>query len=545
MMLRIIFMSMISVVTMVSGVQQKQLVLFADEHDPHNRLLTLDYNAMTMVGTPVAVEGSLNHHADVIGTLEAAKYVMMVPKGSEFVTFRKTSDRSFVKKLDLPFNPRSADAYNATHDLTLLTAANRPSAVVIDNHSLNIVAQAGFNIRCNVTATNMYEANDITTQTCTTTDFGGTQVSGHPIWLDSQHFVILDRANRYLHVYRINRVNNQWNITFVKNILTNSSMHQLIVHPNNPNIFYGMTEGSQTVTNGVTTTVRSRIYKFSYSGNGNLIEDVHTVLERADDTFKDYGGHNLYITPDASYLYGVTFTGGVFVVDSDTMDIYAIFIASRGAGHVNFREDGDYGVITNHGSPFVTVFNYKTHGIIQQVNLPFARENIASLVQSHSPYIEGKYYYNFWTDGGVFFRVDLDTLVMDRSLYVGGVPIQGNYFKTIRDDASVLENETKLGQVNARLSRLLNSNLVSDEVRSFELDVNKTNIFQEETLGAWSTFEQNLSDIIERRALLWADSWMISHPTITSRLNTQLYNQYLQDNGSSEGLWIAIEKMQE
>ena len=36
-------------------------------------------------------------------------------------------------------------------------------------------------------------------------------------------------------------------------------------------------------------------------------------------------------------------------------------------------------------------------------------------------------YYNFWTDGGVFYKIDLDSLEMVDSFYTGGIPIQGSY----------------------------------------------------------------------------------------------------------------------
>jgi hypothetical protein len=49
----------------------------------------------------------------------------------------------------------------------------------------------------------------------------------------------------------------------------------------------------------------------------------------------------------------------------------------------------------------------------------------------------GKYYYNFWSDGGVFFRLNLDTLNIDSSVYVGGIPIQGNFYKNIKNDCSL------------------------------------------------------------------------------------------------------------
>jgi len=81
----------------------------------------------------------------------------------------------------------------------------------------------------------------------------------------------------------------------------------------------------------------------------------------------------------------------------------------------------------------VTAINYKTHNRIKHIPVKFKRANIFGLTQSHAPYVEpsGRYYYNFWSDGGVFFRIDLNSLTTDKAVYVGGIPIQGNYYEDI------------------------------------------------------------------------------------------------------------------
>ena len=80
---------------------------------------------------------------------------------------------------------------------------------------------------------------------------------------------------------------------------------------------------------------------------------------------------------------------------------------------------------------------------VKNIPLNFKSENIFSLYQSHAPYIEpsGRYFYNFWTDGGVFFRIKLVTLTLNKSIYTGGIPIQGNYYPRVNtsceEDASI------------------------------------------------------------------------------------------------------------
>ena len=421
-----------SVSSMMSA---KSIAIFADEHNPNNRILAIDYKNMELIDEN-PVEGSLNHHADVIGEVKNAKYIMMVPKGSNFVTFRKVDDRSFVKKLNLPFQPRSGDAYNSKYNLTLLTASNRPSAVIIDNNSLKIVGRAGFNLSCNQYTLNKIVTNStFNNPSCTASDFGGSQISGHPIWLSSKTFAILDRSNKFVHVYGISKVDGEWKTKLKNSIKTNSSMHQIIPDARSRNIFYGMTEGN------FNTNTLARIYKFKLI-HGKLKTIGYRELSLTKGlflnkkTYKGIGGHNLYITPNNRYLYGATASGVVFVVKSKNLHIKNAFNVGKGAGHVNFMKHGKYGVVTNHQDAFATVFNWRTHKFVKNIYTKFDKEGIASLLHSHSPYIEGKYFYNFWTDGGVFYRINLNTLTLDNSVYVGGIPIQGNYYKFLNSDQS-------------------------------------------------------------------------------------------------------------
>jgi len=45
---------------------------------------------------------------------------------------------------------------------------------------------------------------------------------------------------------------------------------------------------------------------------------------------------------------------------------------------------------------------------------------------------DNRYMYNSWTDGGVFFRIDLESGEVEENskIAIGGMPIQGNYFTT-------------------------------------------------------------------------------------------------------------------
>ena len=470
----------------------KNIAHFADEHDPHNRLITVDYKNMKLLQTE-HVEGSLNHHADSMATRPSqAKYIMMVAKGSNFVTIRRTKDGSFVKKISLPFRPRSADAYNAKYNLVLLNSRDRPSAVLIDATKLKIVGQAGFNITCNkpniiAPFTGLYSEEDIPNLQCMTNDAGGDQISGHPIWISTEAFVILDRSNRLLHVYSIYQADGEWKTKLEQTIKTDTSLHQIIPRTKRKRnrIFYGETEGN------LAQNKSAGVYKWVLRRDGKgLKQKAFTKLNIKDK--QGFNGHNLYITPNKRFIYapvgstinqdflkksslsknpsennlcpptvgcrGATFgtsplstnartatqqdigvtpqRGGIFVLRSRDLRIVKFIEAGFGAGHVNFSKRKGMAIVTNHKDTFVTAINYRRNHKIKDIKVNFKHENIFSLNQSHAPFINrnGKYFYNFWTDGGVFFRINLNRLKVDKAVYVGGVPIQGNYYRRINQN---------------------------------------------------------------------------------------------------------------
>ena len=508
---------------------EHNIVHYADEHNPLNHLITLNYEKMTLLDLKY-IEGKTNHHADPMGALNGTNYVMLVPKGSYFVHFYDVKNGEFVKKIRLPFKPRSGDAYNEKYNLVFLNARNRPAGVLIDTKKLKIVGKVGFDITCNTEKPlpkelcmvyNFTEILDKSYQ-CLPVDFGGDQISGHPIWLNSKTLALIDRANRMLHIYKIkpNR-NGGFDTKKIQTIKTKTSLHQLIPHSKDKDnkIFYGMTEG-----NGAKSLIAG-VYKFTLKRNNRLKKAAFTKLKYEIN----YGtnGHNLYITPDKNYLYApagavlqediiTTYAkettaqkhnrlesnykkyvkmflrenieqddidnykkvqelfkkfsdidcytphnvptkgqyiaqnihkkklnllsrGAVYVIDTKTMKVVKSIRAGRGAGHVAFSKDKTLAVVTNHLDDYLTVINYKTHKFVKNVALNFEHQNIFNLSQSHMQHIgvDGEYYYNFWSDGGVFFRVDLDTLTVDKDVYVGGIPIQGNFYEDVNTSCDV------------------------------------------------------------------------------------------------------------
>jgi len=154
---------------------------------------------------------------------------------------------------------------------------------------------------------------------------------------------------------------------------------------------------------------------------------------------KDNGGHNADFAPDNKHLYIGSAGGFMHIVDVDrwkvvnTVNTGGIGIGYKkvksGSGHTCFSPTRGLAIVTNHKAKYNTIINTRTHLGIKNINLPFTNEGISPANLSHTCYVDAAedYYYNFWTDGGVFYRINLASLSLADSIYTGGIPIQGNY----------------------------------------------------------------------------------------------------------------------
>jgi hypothetical protein len=170
------------------------------------------------------------------------------------------------------------------------------------------------------------------------------------------------------------------------------------------------------------------------------------------------GAHNADFAPDNEHLYVGSKEGSMFIVNVDRMkvihniDTGSGYGKGSGSGHTTFAKDKNIAIVTNHTAPYLTAINTKTQKKIKDIPLPFSRENIFNSVVSHTSYIDDKeqYYYNSWTDGGIFFRVNLDTLDVDGSVYTGGIPIHASYISTNRIDFKATQTPLTVQNDNAR-----------------------------------------------------------------------------------------------
>jgi hypothetical protein len=156
------------------------------------------------------------------------------------------------------------------------------------------------------------------------------------------------------------------------------------------------------------------------------------------------GGHNADFAPNNKHVYVPMAGGALSVIDVNRWKIVNnldIGIAS-GPGHTCFSAKHNIALMTNHAQTYTRVIrniNSDRPTIGQYLPLGFTRAGLINTYQSHTCYVDEAedFYYNFWTDGGVFYRMNLANVAANRingnrnmiadSLVTGGIPIQGSY----------------------------------------------------------------------------------------------------------------------
>jgi len=158
------------------------------------------------------------------------------------------------------------------------------------------------------------------------------------------------------------------------------------------------------------------------------------------------GGHNADFAPNNRHVY-VGMAGGLMSI----IDVNAWTIVNNidigtgtGTGHICFSATHNIALTTQHTGNYVRVIrgiDTNRPSLGERLMLPFEREGLVNTTQSHTCHVDDnqEFYYNFWTDGGTMYKMDLAAIASNRnnsatnmivdSVYTGGVPIQGSFLK--------------------------------------------------------------------------------------------------------------------
>ena len=286
-------------------------------------------------------------------------------------------------EVNLDFYPRSV---KINQNDILLTSANEPAAAVINSNTASpSYADSGY---------------------IEPVSYGGSNATGHPVWVNDDQFLLLDRTENSIELYE------KGSFQPIDKLKTRSSVHHVI---DKHGIFYGICEGEQ---NGVSPG----ILKFTVN-HGKIIVIQEKLLSQLSDLPDDFiaatwGAHHGAFHPTQDYIYIGSAEGNVFVLDLENLELADTFKTGKGVGHFTFY--GTMLITTNHYDTFKSFYdasNPQQHILLK--NISFSEQISSGItMQSHTSHIiDNKLYFMFNTDKeSTLYEVNLDLLSIERSV---------------------------------------------------------------------------------------------------------------------------------
>jgi 6-phosphogluconolactonase (cycloisomerase 2 family) len=381
---------------------QKVLAYFGDRDN--DAVIVADVTDMKLLDR--VYTGHKQTHTVDIAIDKEKGYI--VNRGSDAIDVLDLRSNEIVKTINLHHNPRTADALNISSGLIISSGEDRAMASLIDVYSDEVIAEVGSD-----------ELVDFDKKP----DHGGVHATGHSMWLDKNHFVLIDRYAKKIVNYVVYKSDGEFRVEKINEVFTKTSVHHIIsqdYYMGSKDIFYAIEEGSdryypaisvlKLTSNGLKHIGRIGIKdegvspKAIYLHHGNFVPNKHEIY---------VGGAN----------------GELFIVDYKEMKIKKILKAGKGAGHTLFIPERTLSMVINHKDNFVTFVDTDKGEKIKDLKvskLDFKGTNL----QSHMNYYiskDAKFAYIFLTADGKLIEIDLDKLEISRLLVVGGHPTQGNF----------------------------------------------------------------------------------------------------------------------
>ncbi len=401
--------------------------------------------------------------------------------GDRYMAVVDMVSKQFLKKIPLNWKPRSSGAYNRYRDMHAVTTKERPWIHLIDCPTDRLVFSAGSDNGSGYvqgsnwnTAVPTGEANPDWNDSPQGNDGGN--ATGHAVWLDANHFALLDRHNVNIQVFKIDGGYPPYTVTKTQTIPTPSGSHSLRSFESglllNDNEFCCAIEGSfgEDIADSSPEMWRmffnaadGKFYQESTFTTEVLGGSDSATITTVDRIVFDTGVAGSKGPEDSIHHFGTGVFNGqkvvclplsksssAYMIDVDSwnldptlmpIDGYYALGGSTGkasAGHADYCSALGYFVITNHKGKTVPVINLsaQTHtevAIPTLTNAPFAEGD--TFVQSHANHVIGTRYYFF--DAylnealgykGTFYELELDPSrggpKVNRLTVTGGHPVQ-------------------------------------------------------------------------------------------------------------------------
>ena len=326
-------------------------------------------------------------------------------RGSNAIDIINTESNKIIKTINTVHYPRSADAMNSSKHLAEVSGMDKAMASIIDTDSDKIIAVVGPNVE-----------KDPENQP----EKGGSHATGHPYWLNDTNFIINDRYNKKIVMYRMQGKK----AIRVNEVETLTSVHQLIPrkgYQGPDHIYYAVEEGSNTEY--------PSIIKLKLTNAGLTLVD-RVSLQKEGLNVLDMKGHHGDFHPSQKLIYVGSDEGNLFIVNYKTMEIVKTLAAGRGAGHTFMSPEEGVAIVINHSDRFVSIVDLETNTKIGDAVVSSVDENLVgkTTLQAHPEYyLSDNKFYMALTEEGKIIELDLNTYEVTRSVDFGGKITMGAF----------------------------------------------------------------------------------------------------------------------
>ncbi len=394
---------------------------YANEHPSFNNVMKIDTSDMTLKAY-IPVWG-LNPHSVDRACYTDKMYVRTQSSYSFGVIDARTE--KFIKKVDLPFKPRTCGDQNYKYNLQLVGGTSDPGVALIDVDTDEVIYTAWSKADGRKPLGNQ-----------------GSSAAGHSVWFDDLHFGYIDRLASEIWIFRLTDGDDN-RVTHIQTLDSPTAMHSIqddkIDVELTTTTIYGSVEGIETVyiydSEGTPVGIETPgqlpgVVKYTFDPT----RDSDKVLQQEGEVFRLPGSndkdtvHHYSIHPNGNELWIPTYwTRKVHRISIPNMASLGQIDCGYGGGHVNFSVEQNCAVITNHFDTYVTKIDLTT---FEPTNINSNRQyelvGAGKLIQTHSNWIieDGRYFIIGNPVAGDFVKIDLLYNKVKYKLFVGGSPEQ-------------------------------------------------------------------------------------------------------------------------
>lgn len=360
-----------------------------------NRVYIVDVDNMELVKT-VEDTGDGPYGIDQQGAFKA----YALTRKTESLTVVDNYNIENIGRIPLQHKPRSTN-FNANTGLSLVSGGDKPMTSIIRVDHDKVTKVVGYD------------------ELSEPQDFGGSLATGHPLWADDHRFFMLDRAARQVQLW-----NPKGDLLSALSVPT--SVHHIFQSPleKDDDIFYAVAEGNQKELQSPS------ILRFKIQGK-RMVKTGEVSLNSYDPEMLDpavMGAHHADFHPDGIHIYIGSAEGHTFVINKDSMKVVNMIDTGAGSGHTTFAPMRNLAFVTNHNDTYMTVIDTTDHSFLKNIVVASsASPDYKSQAHTSGVSLDMKHFYSAASHDGMFFEIDMDTLEVSRTLYLGGNILMGSF----------------------------------------------------------------------------------------------------------------------